>query len=682
MMPSQMSRLVVYVAMLALVVSGVPLAAQSVPLSAFSRQVDVAGQAAIASFHFDHNAIEDAVLIDDELIALTQSGNLLRVSTAPLEVRERRILASRGTAITRDDGGQVLVGTQDGHVLAIDATSLTSSVVTQVRGRVVWLDRRAGRLVTVVEPHFRPMTPGENLDAWAKARNRATGRWAVVVADKTGVRTFPFPSSPHPSGFHIDRHGLLWIAGDNGEFGGGLTWIDLARGNVKTRELERGIVGFLEFDRLFEAFGGLDHLGSGSSFLVSVSPDYAITSWVASSFQPEPVPAHPAAPIVDMQADSNGRIWALSGGWLYRHDLSTSAWTRGPQVKGHRLIAAKDSPTLFVVSRGGGISRVNGNEVATLSFSGQLPADALGLWRTPSGLSVLTTPRYGLQTESAWRFIEGAWTPERLCPESYEDRTPYPGLVVQGGTPIASDASETFTVCAEPPLSRTERLLRSAHPGEWETIAEWKETSSRGLMSAPDGTWLRADTFQGILSRLVGNEWEAAGTAPEHTFNTFIRWSIPELVRIWRSVPDRALYHSTRTGELLELTRQPDSRWRLARVNQAAIASVWDATPDGDDALLVASPRGLFRYLPATRALTRISAPGTDGIVSITRDTLGRLWAVGNRVYTSTDEGRRWEVVDVPSDSSAAVALVRPYPGEPGAVAVMTSSRGVVVIEP
>jgi hypothetical protein len=337
---------------------------------------------------------------------------------------------------------------------------------------------------------------------------------------------------------------------------------------------------------------------------------------------------------------------------------------------------------LFAVSSEGGISRIAGHDMSTLSFGGQLPEEALGLWDTPSGLRVLTMPRYGLQVASAWRLLEGAWTPQRLCPETYDDRRSYPGQVVHGGSPVASDTTGTFAVCAEPPLSHTERLLRSIRSGEWDTIAEWTETLSHGLLPAPDGSWLSADPLGGVLKRLVGRGWEAGGVAPAEEFTGFMRRSLPEFVVVWQSAPNRAIYHATKQGRLLELTRRPDGRWRLERMNRSAISSVWDAARDGDDAILVASPRGLFRYLPGSSVLTRLPSPPSDRIVSITRDTSGRLWAVGDHVHVSADEGRSWLAVEVPADSTAEATLVRPYPGAAGAVVVMTSSRGVVVIAP
>ena len=178
--------------------------------------------------------------------------------------------------------------------------------------------------------------------------------------------------------------------------------------------------GLLDFNRNLEAYEGYGRWGVATSFITSASRDYAITNWVARAvaMEDEVVPLYPTAPIAHMLADSAGRVWALSGGWLFRRDQASRLWTRGPQVQGHRILTADDASTLYVVSSIGGISRVRGGDVSTMSFSGQLPVNALGMWHTPSGLAVLATSTFGPRVSSMWRLDGAAWTAQRLCPET------------------------------------------------------------------------------------------------------------------------------------------------------------------------------------------------------------------------------------------------------------------------
>ena len=267
-------------------------------------------------------------------------------------------------------------------------------------------------------------------------------------------------------------------------------------------------------------------------------------------------------------------------------------------------------------------------------------------------------------------------------PETYDDRKTYRGLVIESGEPVDSDSTRTVAVCREPPLSRTERLLRSVRAGEWETLAEWNDSSPRDPPAAPDGSWLDYDQFRGTLEGMVGGSFEVVGTAPKKTLTWFRPSSLPDIVRVWKAAPSRALYYLPQLGKILELEQGASGRWRLGRRGPSELAAVWDADADGEDAVLIASSRGLFRYQPATRVLTRIPGPQAERITSITRDTSGRLWGVGNRVHMSTDEGRQRHVVDVSLTQSPDVRIVRANPVAAGAVAVMTSGQGVITIAP
>ncbi len=119
------------------------------------------------SYHFDHNALKDAELVAHDLVALTESGNLVRFDTETLSVNAHEVVPGRGIAIARGDAGKLLIGAEDGHIYELTSQTLTLTPVTKATGRVVWLStgRAIGKphsIVAVIDgrPDVMPW-PGE-----------------------------------------------------------------------------------------------------------------------------------------------------------------------------------------------------------------------------------------------------------------------------------------------------------------------------------------------------------------------------------------------------------------------------------------------------------------------------------------------------------------------------------------
>ncbi len=87
----------------------------------------------------------------------------------------------------------------------------------------------------------------------------------------------------------------------------------------------------------------------------------------------------------------------------------------------------------------------------------------------------------------------------------------------------------------------------------------------------------------------------------------------------------------------------------LARTAAHGLKNIFDLAPDRDGWVLVAAVKGLFRFRPDGGDIERIPGPKTsEEIKSLCRDAQGRLWAAGDGLYVSTDEGQRWEAADLP----------------------------------
>lgn len=91
------------------------------------------------SYHFDHNALKDAELVAGNLVALTESGNLVRFDSGNLSIAGNEVVPGRGISIARGFGGKLLIGAEDGQVFDVNSKTLALTPVTKANGRVLWL---------------------------------------------------------------------------------------------------------------------------------------------------------------------------------------------------------------------------------------------------------------------------------------------------------------------------------------------------------------------------------------------------------------------------------------------------------------------------------------------------------------------------------------------------------------
>ena len=108
------------------------------------------------SYHFDHNALRDCLRIGDVLVALTDSGNLLRFDAGTLKMTGQEVVRGRGTAIAVGANGSVLVGTLAGRVWKVDPATLAAEPLFETPGKVVWLSSRSGMIVAAVYGDVEP----------------------------------------------------------------------------------------------------------------------------------------------------------------------------------------------------------------------------------------------------------------------------------------------------------------------------------------------------------------------------------------------------------------------------------------------------------------------------------------------------------------------------------------------
>jgi hypothetical protein len=303
------------------------------------------GLAAHYAYHYNRNALRDSRLVGDAIIALTESGNLLRLDLATLKLTREWFGAVRAVCLGRGELGAVLAGFEDGRVCRVDAASLALTEVVRLSGKPRWVEAVADdagpsaktRLVAVVE-QTRPVE-----------RNGRQFQAAIeVVQDlgsgKTYALDFKKPDGPDrgPVAFLVDSRRRLWLGADNGEWGGWCCYVDFKEGKVQTvpgPEIDEdtrnqywlGIYGFTELrDGQIWAYGGMLHMGS-DGFIGRVDRGRCEGLFRFDGLSDDkPLPAdRPHLPVTHVIEDpKTGAIQVVSFSDIYRTDSKLAHWAK------------------------------------------------------------------------------------------------------------------------------------------------------------------------------------------------------------------------------------------------------------------------------------------------------------------------------------------------------------------
>ena len=82
------------------------------------------GQVAHFAYHHDRNALADAVLAGDSIVALSQSGALLRFDRGSLAWKAEHFEKAAATCLGRGADASVLAGFDDGRIMQVDPATL------------------------------------------------------------------------------------------------------------------------------------------------------------------------------------------------------------------------------------------------------------------------------------------------------------------------------------------------------------------------------------------------------------------------------------------------------------------------------------------------------------------------------------------------------------------------------
>ncbi len=675
------------------------------------------------SYHFDHNALKDAELVGHDLVALTESGNLVRFDAETLSVTAHQVVPGRGIAIARGEAGDLLIGAEEGQIYELASGTLALTPVTKATGRVVWLSTGKAigtprSIVAVIDarPDVMPW-PGESFKAYdtrsVRIERQLVNPLKVLVFTGGTSKYIPFKqgSFATPNAFMLDDSDRLWMGTDKGEWGGQYSYMELRNGNVHSFDTDSGVLGFLKVrDGRVLAYGGMSHMGMESGFVADVSKKPALyvgefANWPktklpeatkrvleqAKAGRSEEVSGSPHG-AVDLVIEDNvsSGFWVLSAHDVYHCDRDFAKcekvanfggrWSGGrnysvgntPTIR-RVLVTSTDQPDLIAVSARDGLARFSNGKVQHVQVQGQIESSIIELWHTSIGIIFFNDD----DSHTGWRLYDDEWQRLRLFP----DEQPSDAYAAWNfAEPILDDHGIVAYFGTN--ITPGERgFLRVGDQLKTAVLQTWTDKSSfygSSILATSDGTML--DVSEDGLSRWNGKEWESAGTYSgsdkDRRRLLKARSYIPLVER-----GTRAVFLDAELGDLLGLTKSEkgyDLR-PLTTAKGPVPAGIFDSIADSEGYLLAATASGLVRFNPESGERQVIPAPNaTEEFKTIARDSEKRIWTAGDLLYVSFDEGKHWSVVRMPMLSRTYLKRIREI--SPGTLAIALHDRGVVFV--
>ncbi len=351
----------------------------SVAASASLRQP--AGATTRYEYHFNRNSLRDSQRAGNALVAVTNSGNLLRFDFETRKLTREWFGPSMVVCLGRGEGDSVLAGFEDGRVCRVNPATLSREEIAKLPGKPQWIGFAAGgqqapgRLVAVVEQSRWVEEDGQRWrEKYSAVLNLATGQ--------------AYATSRLATTFLLDSKHRLWLGGDRGEWGGWCSYVDLDAGKlssirgirrvVKDLDLDLGevwdgVYGFVELqDGQVWAYGGVSHMGFNEAFVRRVDEgkaeelfrsDNSVEIGAFNDGKDAPRPRRPCLPITHIIETRGDEFLVFSYSDLFRTDSKLTRWTRAHDLNIQYRWGRPDSvgsyPSITAVHRlegqGGGL---------------------------------------------------------------------------------------------------------------------------------------------------------------------------------------------------------------------------------------------------------------------------------------------------------------------------------------
>jgi|WetSurMetagenome_2_1015567.scaffolds.fasta_scaffold27836_3 hypothetical protein len=689
----------------------------------------LAGEQIRYSYHFDHNALKDAVRIGGALIALTESGNLLRFDEGTFSLTAQRIVPGKGVAISLSNERNIFIGTKEGQVFEVDPATLALKRLLKIRGEIIWLtvktEGRGPKIIAAVNnidnSDWLSARPGEPLDEFfergVKFRNRHKPPFFILIHTAKWEKKIPV-SEGGINAFMLDASDRLWLAEDKGEWGGDCWRVDLDTGTIKHYKDWENILGFLHCrdGRLF-AYGGIVHFSLLSGFIARIDkdrldkvchfPDPTIQHDLGKtrlktdsiSHPPENMPEGPVDRILEDTGDSG--FWVLSSHLIYHCDRNFAQWKKIADIGGwfqagrrasmgntptvNQLIESKSNPPEFIAVMGmDGLTRISSGKVQNVQIADQIESPVVEIWPTSIG-TVFLADRY--KFEGGWRLSSSGWKKISFSP----DRNPLTKLEGSYNAhwmetePIA-DYDNGLISYYESNISPGERgLIKIKADGTKEELGNWEEYSADKFLGAYSGRIIGIKSINANeeLKLWDGKSWRPGG---ENNYEENMNWmpvlSARKYIPLTRAAKFE-IFLDAQFGNLLQL-QQSRTAYKLQPLNankKKAPIGIYDAVVDKPGWLLAATVTGPVRYNPELDQIKKISAPNTiEEFITLCRDKRGRLWIAGDYLYVSSDEGKTWTSVGLPMLSRTQTKRIRMDPNNANGLILAMYDRGLVFL--
>jgi hypothetical protein len=602
------------------------------------------GLKAHATYHFNRNALSAACVTDEAVLAVTDSGNLLRFDLKDLRLRQEARPEAAITLLAQADGVGILAACADGRVFRIDPGTLKQTEFARLRAAPRWMagfldapTQKRGVLAAVVSSD--------------KGHGDETIELHRLGLERPGPEQHKVPPPPISnaklSAFLLDRKSRLWLGKDMGEWGGWCGSLDVSAGPAGRVEALKdaspeGVYGFVELpDGQVWAFGGMMHFLS-SGFIARVDRG----KWeVLGSYEgdrqakPDSTPKRPRYPITHVVPDPQGDgLLVFAYRDLFRVDAELKTWRHlgtielryrpgrpdamgsYPALRAVRAVGDK-SGDLIGTSARDGLLRIREGRVTQYVVPGQIGDDRIDTILPAAGASVLGGA--GL-----WRYGGGGWQATSVFPPSPPDRGEswyeYRVMLDPDRLPVA--------LCRSNSTPGTAALTRWKD-GRVEVIASERGPgvtfSARGGFATPDGGYWCAAHEK--LLRLEGGRWQQAGKAPDQPL-----WGLRVVGQDkppWILHCDGSLYHLA-----------PGKGARDAALTPvplpAELGTIRDALALESGQILLACAAGLRLFDEDSGKVSACPfAPPKGDVWALCRDGRGRRWLAGSGVWMVDAKG-------------------------------------------
>jgi hypothetical protein len=598
------------------------------------------GVKAHAAYHFNRNALSAACIAGDEILAVTDSGNLLRFDSKDLRLQQEARPDTAIALLAPAKGVGVLAACADGRVFRTDPKTLKQTEFAKLPAAPRWMAgfRDATRqqdgvlavtsTVTEIELHRLGFGPP------------SSEKYELPLSgiDRGGVGVF-----------FLDGKSRLWLGKDAGEWGGWCGSLDLNAGKAgKIETLEghsQGVYGFVELpDGQVWAYGGTMHMNLRSAFIKRV--DHGKSEELASfgSFgrerdDPNGSPKQPRDPITHVIPDPAGdgllvfayrdlfRVDTKLTNWRYLGGVELRyRWGR-PDAIGvypalRRILAAEGkSGDLICATARDGLLRIRDGRVTHYVVPGQIGDDRIDTILPTSDATLL-------HGEDLWRYTEGRWQATPLFPPA----RPSPSERWYECSLMLDPDRRPVSLCRSNSTPGSAALTRLKGGGV-EILASQSGGSAtfcaRGGFATPDGSYWCADREE--LLRLVDGQWQKVGTAPEKFL-----WGF----RMARGGKPPWILHCE--GGLYRLTPKEGARdASLTPVPlPAELGTIHDALALEAGPILLACSAGLHLFDEKSgKASGCPFAPPGGEVLALCRDGRGRIWLAGSGLWMVDAKG-------------------------------------------